>query len=86
MLEDVHASFQRAIGLALALKTSGCTKYATHLHVLHDADPSNVIDISVSCDGTWSRHGHTATHSVVVINWETGQVLDYEILTKRCFR
>ena len=58
---------------------------SAYLHHLRGADPDTVLDIAVTCDGTWSKRGHTATHGVVVvIAWETGQVLDFEILTKRC--
>ena len=62
---------------------------ARYLHVLHGTEPTEVIDIAVTCDGTWSKRGFTATFTatygiVVVISWESGQVLDYEILSKRC--
>ena len=58
---------------------------SAHLHWLRGVDPGSVLDIAVTCDGTWSKRGYTATHGVVVvIEWETGQVLDFEILTKRC--
>ena len=51
----------------------------------HNSEPTSVIDIIVTCDGTWSKRGFTATHGVVlVIAWETGQVIDYEILSKCC--
>ena len=43
------------------------------------------ILLVVTCDGTWCKRGFTATHGVVVvIAWETGQVLDFQIMTKRC--
>ena len=58
---------------------------SAYLHELRPADPSDVIDVLVTCDGTWCKRGFTATHGVVVvISWESGQVLDYEIMTKRC--
>ena len=45
------------------------------------AGPTEVIIyIAVTCDGTWSKHGFTATHgAVMVISWESGQVLDFEM-------
>ena len=58
---------------------------SAHLHRLHGAKFTDVIDIAVTCDGTWSKRGFTATHGVVaVIAWETGQVLDFEIKSKHC--
>ena len=48
-----------------------------------DAAPDEVIDVMVTCDGTWSKRGHTALLGVVVVaSWETGQVL--EVLSKWC--
>ena len=58
---------------------------SAYLHVLHGSAPTEVIDVSVTCDGTWSKRGFTATYGVVVvISWESGKILDYEILSKRC--
>ena len=57
---------------------------SAHLHHLHSAKSTDIIDIAVTSDGTWIKHGFTATHGVVaVIAWETGQVLDFEIKSKR---
>ena len=56
-----------------------------YLHKLQGSEPTSTIDIAVTCDGTWSKRRFTATHGIVfVIAWETGQVLDFEILSKRC--
>lgn len=58
---------------------------SAYLHALHGSAPTEVIDTAVTCDGTWSKRGFTATYGiVVVISWETGKILDYEILSKRC--
>ena len=58
---------------------------AAYLHQLHGVSTTELLDIAVTCDGTWSKRGLTATHGVVVvIAWESGQVLDFEIKTKRC--
>ena len=44
-----------------------------------------IIDIAVACDGTLSMRGYTVTYGVVIIiPWETGQVLNFEIKCKRC--
>ena len=56
-----------------------------YLHSLLGATPEEVVDVVVTCDGTWSKRGFTATYGiVVVIAWETGQVLDYVVKSKRC--
>ena len=56
-----------------------------HLHDLRGVPRDEVIDVCVTCDGTWSKRGFTATYGIVaVIVWETGQVLDFQIKSKRC--
>ena len=70
---------------AMAVALENMCAASAHLHKLQGVDPTTVLDITVTCDGTWSKRGHTATHGVVVvIAWETGQVLDFQIMTKRC--
>ena len=53
---------------------------SVHLHRLFAVAPSDVIDVGVTCDEAWSKHGFTAA----LISWMTGQVLDFEFFNKRC--
>ena len=70
---------------SMEVATSNMLAASAHLHHLHGAKSTDIIDIAVTCDGTWSKRGFTATHGVVaVIAWETGQVLDFEIKSKLC--
>ena len=58
---------------------------SAHLHQSCKVPFDEIIDAAVTCDGTWSKRGFTAMYGVVaVISWETGQVLDFEIKSKRC--
>lgn len=51
----------------------------------HHRLADEIVNISVSCDGTWMKRGFTSIHGVVaVIAQETGQVTDYAVLTKNC--
>ena len=44
-----------------------------------------VIDILVSCDGTWQKRGFSSLFGAVfVIAYETGKVVDYIALSKHC--
>ena len=43
-----------------------------------------IVDIHVTCDGTWSRRGHQPKCIVVVASWENRLVLDSEVLSKFC--
>ena len=58
---------------------------AASAHLLQGVPPDEVINVTVTCDGTWSKRGFTAMYGVVVvIAWETGQMLDFQIKSKRC--
>ena len=58
---------------------------SAQLRRLQGADPDDVVDVTVTCDGTWSRRGFVAAYGVVtVLSWETGQVLDVVVLSKSC--
>ena len=59
------------------------------LQAVHEikGDNSNdlICNIAVSCDGTWRKRGYSSLNDVVsVINVETGKVIDYRVLTKKC--
>ena len=45
----------------------------------------NVVDVTVSFDGTWHKRGFTSNYGVgIVIDAMTGFVLDYTVLSKYC--
>ena len=44
-----------------------------------------VVDIVVSCDGTWQRRGFSSLFGVVfIIAHNTGKVIDYIVKSKHC--
>ncbi|CAB3984028.1 Hypothetical predicted protein [Paramuricea clavata] len=48
-------------------------------------DDAEILDVAVSFDGTWSKRGFTANYGVgIVISADTGEVLDYVVLSKVC--
>ena len=50
-----------------------------------NASEDEVVDVKVTCDATWQKRGHQSLYGVVVVaSWETGQVLDIEVLSKYC--
>ena len=58
---------------------------AKYARETHHCPADDILNISVSCDGTWMKRGLTSIHGVVaVIAQETGQVIDYAVLTKSC--
>jgi hypothetical protein len=51
----------------------------------HSSDETDVVEIAVSYDGTWSKRGYTANFGVgFVISVETGEVLDFDFESKLC--
>ena len=52
-----------------------------------NAKEDEIVDVRVTYDGTWSRRGHQALYGVVVVaSWDTGQVIDAEVLSKFCYQ
>lgn len=48
---------------------------------------SPIIDIAVSFDGSWHRRGHKSLYGfAAVIEFETGHVIDYVVLSKYCYQ
>lgn len=48
-------------------------------------DADDVVDTSISCDGTWQKRGFSSLNgAVAVISIETGKVLDVEPMSRYC--
>ena len=48
-------------------------------------DNNSAVDAAVSFDGTWAKRGFTSLTGVVfVISVDTGEVLDYHVISKSC--
>ncbi|KAG8179531.1 hypothetical protein JTE90_025758 [Oedothorax gibbosus] len=68
--EDVLSKSRDIVRQHYADICSGCTS------------SEDIINISVSYDGTWQKRGHTSLYGIgIVIEVLTGLVVDYEILT-----
>lgn len=62
-----------------------CKQAGVELHKLADKPVDECIGIKVTCDGTWATRGFTSQFGVVIVmSFETGKVLDFEILSKYC--
>ncbi|GFV75930.1 uncharacterized protein TNCV_1455271 [Trichonephila clavipes] len=60
---------------------------AREAHVKVDASLKNqeIIDVSVSYEGTWQKRGHTSNLGLgIIIDILSGLVLDFEVLSKYC--
>ena len=50
-----------------------------------DVPEDQVLDITVTCDGTLARRGFQSLYGiVVVVSWKSEKVLDVEVLSKHC--
>lgn len=50
-----------------------------------EVSSTDVLDIAVTFDGTWSKRGFTSlTGAFFVISLDTGEVLDYHVISKTC--
>ncbi|CAF4142249.1 unnamed protein product [Rotaria magnacalcarata] len=48
-------------------------------------EPNDVLNLTVSLDGTWKKRGHQSMYGIVfLIEAELGYCLDFETLSKRC--
>ena len=67
------------------VRVESCKSASAQLHRLQGADPGDVVDVTGTCYGTWSRRGFITAYGVMaVLSWETGQVLDVTVLSKSC--
>lgn len=66
-------------------KIKDANQSAAAKHLRKNVAEDEVVDVKVTLDGTWARRGHQSLYGVVVVaSWETGQVLDTEVLSKYC--
>ena len=48
---------------------------------------TDIFSSAISIDGTWQKRGYSTLLGVVfVISIETGEVLDFEVCSKVCFK
>ena len=54
---------------------------ANELRLLKDPGNASIVDVGISCDGTWQRRGFSSLNGAVVcMSIDTGNVLDVEVL------
>lgn len=67
------------------LSTSRDLVRKAHMELNSTLGVNDMLDITVSYDGTWQKRGHTSLYGIgTVIDTITGLVVDYEILSKYC--
>ena len=80
--EHVHAICAEAVSHAESSMIQARKEVREHYEATSDDD---VVDILVSCDGTWQKRGFISLFGAVfVISFETGKVLDYAVMSKHC--
>ena len=54
-------------------------------HLRRDVLSDEALSVTVTCDATWQKRGHQSLYGVVVVaSWESGLILDTEVLSKWC--
>ena len=58
-------------------------KAVKEVRALNDATEGEIVDIAVSCDGTWAKRGFQSLYGMVsAIEVQTGKVVDFEMKVK----
>ena len=59
---------------ACEVAKNSCVAAAEHLHIVMGKPLNEVLDVTVTVDGTWQKCGCTSLSGIVVaIAWKTGQ-------------
>ena len=62
-------------------------KAVKEVRALNDATEGEIVDIAVSCDGTWAKRGFQSLYGMVsAIEVQTGKVVDFEMKSKVCYK
>jgi hypothetical protein len=57
---------------------------AKEINDIKQKTSNEVVDCTVSCDGSWQRRGVLVPKFVATVSMDTGKVLDIEPLSKMC--
>ena len=81
MAKKAFDRHRRALASASETVVSKCLDKAVS-HLRSGDEPANV---AVTVDGTWMQRGFSSLYGIVfVLAWETGQVLDFCVLSRHC--
>ena len=88
VVDTAYGSYTEHIGEICEKHVEQCRLGAiARLRQQLKAKPDELLDVTITFDGTWSKRGFTAQYGVcVVISWDTGEVLDTELLCKYCLK
>ena len=82
-IDNVYNAHVKVIKEHLAEAREEARKAAIVKLDIDTNDTTTIVDILVSCDETWSKHGHTANNGVgLAISTDTGKVLDIQVQSK----
>ena len=85
---SAHQKVLRCAALAVAERSMNEAAKEVHA-VTTKAEPGigedDPADIAVTVDGTWMKRGFSSLYGVISsISWETGRIVDIEVLSKYC--
>jgi hypothetical protein len=74
-----------ATGAAVEAKDSMSIKRYRIFMMHHQKTSKGIVDILVSCDGTWQKCGFSSFfEEAFIVAYETGKVMDFIVLSKHC--
>ena len=87
MFKNVHTIYIKEIEIkAMSQAKESMKRPRLEVRSLYGAeDDGSPVDVLISCNGTWQRHGFSSYFGAVfVIAHEPGKVLDYVVKSKFC--
>ena len=58
---------QTLLDMSLEVAESNMRDASAYLRQQHGVESGELLDVAITCNGTWSKRGHSATHGVVVV-------------------
>ena len=84
--QHAYQQHMKSVAMAACNQIQDCMHEArAEIRNHYDAAPVQVVNILVSCDGTWQKRGFSSLFGAVfVIAYETGKVVDFAFLSRHC--
>ena len=86
----LHLTLQTNVGKAYETVVTDSMSNAAHELFTNEkgseyVTENNILDITVSADGSWQKRGHSSLNGVVtLVASDTAKCVDYRVLSKHC--
>ena len=84
-LKTFQSKEERLINLMTDATDEVLARSASAVRRAHGVEEGQLLDVTVSFDGSWQKRGHTSLYGFgAVVEVDTGLVLDYTVASKYC--